>query len=95
MMQSLQTDNGQLKGKFSTLEKDTAKLMTKTQSMTESIETLSERICAVECINQNQLNSYDRLMDRMSLLESNMYTIKIMSKNETFFWTDFTNCNPQ
>ena len=51
MIQSLQTDNYQLKGKFSTLEKDTANLTNKTQSMTEGAETLSEIICTVECIN--------------------------------------------
>ena len=84
MIQSLQTDNDQLKGKFSTLEKDTTNLTNKTQSMTEGAETLSERICTVECINQPQRNpvlkkkcinqmlskGYDRLTDRMSLQES-------------------------
>ena len=56
MIQSLQTDNDQLKGKISTLEKDTTNLMNKTQSMTEGAEILSERICTIECINQNLLN---------------------------------------
>ena len=48
MIQSLQTDNDQLKGKFSTLEKDTTNLTNKTQSMTEGAETLSERIYTVK-----------------------------------------------
>ena len=38
---------------------------------------LSERICAVEFNNQNLLKSYDRLMDKVSLQEGNMHTIKI------------------
>ena len=40
MTQSLQTDNDHLKGKFSTLKKDTTNLMNKTQSMTKGTETL-------------------------------------------------------
>ena len=46
----LQTDNNLLKGKFNTLEKDTAYLTYKTQSMSEGAKTLSERILTVECI---------------------------------------------
>ena len=64
--------------------------------MIEGAETLSERICAVECINQNLLNSYDRLMDRLSLHKRNIYAIKIMSKDEIYlYWTDFIPWNPQ
>ena len=88
MIQSLQTDNNQIKGKISTLEKDTTNLMNKTQSMTEGAETLSERIHAVEYNNQNLLNSYNRLADRVSFREGNMYTIKIMSKDETLSLLD-------
>ena len=80
MIQSLQTDNDQLKGKISTLEKDMTNLTDKTQSVMKDAETLFERICAVECINQNLLNSNNRLTDRVSLQEGNMYTIKITSK---------------
>lgn len=66
-MRDFKTDNDQLKEKISTLEKDTTNLMDQTQSMVEGEETLSERIHAVECIKQNLLNSYDRLMDRVSV----------------------------
>ena len=83
MIRSLQTDNNQVKGKISTLEKDTNNLMNKTQSMMEGAETLSERIHAVEYNNQNLLNSYNILADKVSFQEGNMYTIKIMSKDET------------
>ena len=44
MIQSLQMDNDQVTGIFSTLEKDTANLKNKTQSMTEDAETLREFI---------------------------------------------------
>ena len=40
--------------------------------MTEGAKTLSKRNHAVECINQNLINGYDRLMDKMSLQEGNM-----------------------
>ena len=88
MIQSLQTDNDQLKGKFSTLEKDTTNLTNKTQSMTEGAETLSERIRIVECINQTLSKGYDRLADRMSFQEGNMHAIKIISKDETLSLLD-------
>ena len=58
-------------------------LTDKTQSITEGAETLSERIHAVECINQNPLNSYDRLTDMVSLKRGNIFPIKIMFKDET------------
>ena len=67
MIQSLHTDNDQLKGKIRTLKKDLTNLMNKTQSMTEGAETLSEIIHAIERINRDLLNSYCRLMDRVSL----------------------------
>ena len=69
MIQYLQTDIDQLKGKFNTLEKDTTNLTNKTQSMTQGAEAFSERICTVECINQTLSNGYDRMTDRMSLYE--------------------------
>ena len=56
--------------------------------MTEVAETLSERICTVECMNQNSSNGYDRLTARMSLQEDNMYAIKITSKDETLSLLD-------
>ena len=46
----------------------------------EGEETLSEKIHTVECIKQNLLNSYDRLMVKVPVHEGNMYAIKIMSK---------------
>ena len=67
MIQSLQTDNDQLKGKFSILEKDTTNLTNKTQSMTEGAEALSERIHIVVCINQILSKGYGRLTGRLSL----------------------------
>ena len=88
MIQSLQTDNDQLKGKFSILEKDTTNLTNKTQSMTEGAETVSERIHAVKCINQNLLNSCYRLVDRVPLQEVNIYAIEFMFKDETLSLLD-------
>ncbi|XP_041911227.1 uncharacterized protein LOC121677222 [Arvicola amphibius] len=78
MIQSLQTSNEQLVGKINTLERDTINLTHKIQSMPEDIETLSERIHASEINNRNVLKIYDRLMDKVSLQEDNMYGIKIM-----------------
>ena len=60
----------------------------KTQSMTVGAEILFERIHSVECINCTLSNVYDRMTDRMSLQESNMCTIKIMSKDETLSLLD-------
>ena len=96
MIQSLHTNNDQLKRKFSTLEKDTTNLTNKTQSITGDTETLSKRICTVECINWNLSKGYDRLTNRISLQEGNMHAIKIMSKDETLSLpTDFTPLNSQ
>ena len=78
----VQTDGDLLNGKFSSLEKDTADLAHKTQSMTVDAETLFERICTVECINRTLSKKNDRLTDRMSLQEGNMHAVKIMSKYE-------------
>ena len=67
-----------------------------TQTMTESAETLSERIHIVKCINWTLSKSYGRLTNSMSLQEGNMHSTKIMSKNETlFYWTDFKSGNHQ
>ena len=62
--------------------------MNETQSTTEGTETLSERICAVKYINQSLLNSYERLMNKVSPQKGNMYTIKIISKDETLSLLD-------
>ena len=67
------------KGRFSILGKEIANLAHKTQLMTVGAETLFERICTVECINQILSKGSDRLTDRMSLQEGNMHAIKIMS----------------
>ena len=88
MIQPLQTNNEQLVEKINTIEKDNINLTDKIQSMLKGAETLSERICAVEFNNQNLLKSYDRLMDKVSLQEGNMHTIKIMSKDETLSLLD-------
>ena len=73
MIQSIQADNIQRKGKLSTLGKDATNLTNKTQSMTEGAKTLTERICTVECINCTLSNDYDIFTDRMSLQEVNMH----------------------
>ena len=54
----------------------------KIQSMSKGTEKLSEIVHTVEFYNQNLLKSYDRLADRVSLQEGNLYTIQIMSKDE-------------
>ena len=46
----VQTDSNLFKGKFSTLEKETADLAHKTQLMTGGAETLFKRIHTAECI---------------------------------------------
>lgn len=51
MIQSLKTDNDQLKETINTLEKDMTNLKDKTQSMMKHAKTLSKRICAAECLN--------------------------------------------
>ena len=75
MSQSLHTDNDQLKGKFSTLEKVTTNLINKGQSITEHAETWSEKIYTAKHINQNLSKGYDRLTDEISLQEGNMHTM--------------------
>ena len=84
----VQTDSNLFKGRFSTLEKETANLAHKTQSMTVGAKILCERICTVECLNQTLSKRYDRLIDRISLQEGNMPDIKIKNKNETFSLLD-------
>ena len=64
------------------MEKDNINLTDKTQLMLKAAETLSERIRAAEFNNWNQLKSYDRLTNKVSLQEGNIHTIKIMSKDE-------------
>ena len=90
LLEMVQTDSNLFKGRFSTLEKDIANLAHKTQSMTVGAETLFERIHTVECINQTLSKGYDRLTDKMSLQEGNMYAKKIVSKDETLSLLDIT-----
>ena len=71
MIQSFQSNNGQLVEKINTTERYSINL-------TE----LSEIICAVEFNKWNLLESYDRLTDKVSLQEGNMHAIEIMSTNE-------------
>ena len=66
LLEMVQTDSNLFKGRFSTLEKETANLAHKIQSMTVGTETLFERICTVECINQNLSKEYDRLIECLS-----------------------------
>ena len=60
----VRTDSNLFKGRLSTLEKETANLAHKTQSMTVGAETLFEIIHTVECRNQTLSNG---LIDEMSL----------------------------
>ena len=46
--------------------------------MTEGSETLSEKICTVECIIWTLSKGCDRLIDRLSLQEGNMLAIKLV-----------------
>ena len=86
MIQSLQTDNDQLEGKFNILEKDTANLTYKIQSMTKGAERLSERISAVEFINQTLSKGYDRLADRMSFQKGNMHGKKLYPRMRHYLY---------
>ena len=88
LLEMVQTDSNLFKRRFSNLEKETANLAHKTQSMTVGAETLFERIPTVESLNQTLSKGNDRLTDRMSLQEGNMHAMKIMSKDETLFLLD-------
>ena len=79
----VQTDSSLFKGRFSSLEKETANWAHNTQSMKVGVETLFERICTTQCINWTLSKGYDRLTDKISLQEGNMHAMKIMSKDET------------
>ena len=86
MIQSLQTNNEQLVGKISTLERDTINLMDRIQSVLEGAETLSERICAAEFNNRNLLNSHDKLTEKVSLQEGNMHTVKLCPRMRYYLY---------
>ena len=73
IIQSFQTNNGELVEKINTMERDSINL-------TE----LSETICAAEFSNQNLFKSYHSLTDKISLHGGNMYTMKIKFKDKMF-----------
>ena len=66
-MEKVQTNGNLLKERFSTLEKKTADLAHKTQSMTGGAKTLLEKIHTVKCFNWTLSKGRARLTDKISL----------------------------
>ena len=64
---------------------DNINLTDKIQSMPQGADKLSERIYTLEFDNQNLLKSYNKLTDRVSFLESNLYTIEAISMDGKIF----------
>lgn len=90
-IQTLQISNEKLTESIYTTESDKNKLTVKIQCITfgyetlqNSTEKLTEKIHTAKKWQSKPVlkDSYDKLSDRMSLLEGSLYAIKIISKDE-------------